>query len=575
MYSVGTFLKGLFRNARSMGIGACLLLALPSCGPLSDSIGGDGMPFEGIQTGSKTYEYEIATTNNDIRISFNYEGERFVDILDKTDDTVITSFSASDKLEGENLVVETEGFSSKFNNLKTGAGASQDKLKFAVNASRDGLSIQEDYLSDPSKSLPDGVGLSLFFCEGKEDLNYFAGGDGSVGSPYLICSNKQLKSIHENFVNNNFKLMADLDLSLDNVFPDGWAPVGSYEFPFTGEFDGSQRTLSNLEVNGFNQNQGFFGVIQEAKIHDLTISNASIQASYYGGVIAGTAYGLYLDNVHVSGNVDVGASYAGGLFGRAVEPDSKHWLCFYSIKNSTSSVNVRAKSSKAGGLIGSTDCTNETTIISNSHASGDVEVWGVTGKLAGGLVGSSFGGNYSKVSATGNVSCNSIAGGLLGESWYVNIENSFASGDVSANSTAAGLVGSFSNLISISKSYASGSITSTSGRASGLVGGGSPTGKINLSHSFSASIVSSGAGSESGLLGQDLNRTFVNNFWVNSGGGAAACISGLSSVSGCIAESLTSTFYDSSNAPFDNDPSDKWDFVNTWQENAGALPTLK
>ena len=63
-----------------------------------------------------------------------------------------------------------------------------------------------------------------------------------------------------------YRLTADIDLSGKKQ-----SPIGSYETPFTGSFDGAGHTVKGLNIESDNGTVGLFGVISEASISNLTV----------------------------------------------------------------------------------------------------------------------------------------------------------------------------------------------------------------------------------------------------------------------------------------------------------------
>ncbi|HEY8362725.1 MAG TPA: GLUG motif-containing protein, partial [Tissierellaceae bacterium] len=83
-----------------------------------------------------------------------------------------------------------------------------------------------------------------------------------------------------NAVRNNlsayYKQIADIDLSGYN-----WIPIGDYDNPFTGYYDGNNCKITNLMIDKSDAGDevsfiGLFGVVKNATFKNLTISNASI-----------------------------------------------------------------------------------------------------------------------------------------------------------------------------------------------------------------------------------------------------------------------------------------------------------
>lgn len=95
-----------------------------------------------------------------------------------------------------------------------------------------------------------------------------------------------------NMVNNGtlvgvttIKLMNDIDLNGIE-----WAPIGTAEKPFNLTFDGNNKTIKNLKVNGTNY-VGLFGKVYRGTIKNVIVDGADVDGNHYVGVIAGHAYG--------------------------------------------------------------------------------------------------------------------------------------------------------------------------------------------------------------------------------------------------------------------------------------------
>ncbi len=181
----------------------------------------------------------------------------------------------------------------------------------------------------------------------------------------------------------------------------------------------------------------------------------------------------------------------------------------------------------------------------------------------GGAVGA-FTGEINRCSSSIAVSCaggrcGGLAGADLSNGGTVN--DSYATGSVTGSSSIGGLVGySFR----INRSYATGNVTATGGNIGGLVG----EQYYNVvNNSFSTGNVTGNS---------DVNRVGpvigLNNAPNNSYLDTATCTNlfggGVCTVIGTAR--TQSYLIDKSNALFST-----WDFTNVWQENPGALPTLK
>ncbi len=143
-------------------------------------------------------------------------------------------------------------------------------------------------------------------------------GEGNEADPYLISNLIELEWFR-NSVNKGtdykgkfVKLTADIDLENN-----AWTPIGTSSAPFKGTFDGADKTISNLKVEGEN-NQGFFGYATEAKISNLILDNVSVKGTDCVGAVVGQGYAsTYIDNCKVTGTIKIeGLTNVGGITGK-------------------------------------------------------------------------------------------------------------------------------------------------------------------------------------------------------------------------------------------------------------------
>lgn len=96
-----------------------------------------------------------------------------------------------------------------------------------------------------------------------EEPDYFAGGDGSVGDPYQIATEAQLRAFAEatqagKLVTTNVCFVLTADIALNGE----WTPVHS----FGGTFDGGDHTVSGMTIGTADApsklvSAGFFDVL--------------------------------------------------------------------------------------------------------------------------------------------------------------------------------------------------------------------------------------------------------------------------------------------------------------------------
>jgi hypothetical protein len=352
--------------------------------------------------------------------------------------------------------------------------------------------------------------------------------------PYQIGTASDLLAMAANTGDYDayFVLTADINLAATGPFttaviaPDTNPSDMSFQGDaFTGVFDGSGHTISNLTINTgavTKDHLGLFGQIGSGgRIKNLGLKNVSIIAnsgSYYFGGLAGHNNGSNINNCYSSGIVTGGDSSGclGGLVGYN-DSGTISDCC------STATVTGGDGSVYLGGLAGSNGGT-----ISDCYSSGAVNSED-SSQYFGGLVGHNHG-NISNCYATGTVrggGSSNYLGGLAG--WNVggsNIGNCHSSGTVSSGASSnhlGGLAGD--NDGNISNCYSSGAVNSgdSSNDLGGLVGLGGGT----ISNSYSTSDVNGGDSSQylGGLIAKNWGGGATINKCYSTGtikGGASS-----------------------------------------------------
>ncbi len=265
---------------------------------------------------------------------------------------------------------------------------------------------------------------------------------------------------------------------LNNIDLDGveWTPIGSFDNPYTGKFDGNGYVISNFTITRYGVGRlGFFGY-NDGIVQNLGLSDFQIHTEGSGNVIVGGLVGGNAGTVtscYTMGEIDideaVGTVYAGGLVG---END--------------------------GGTI--TDCYAEVDVSASSSAK----------ICAGGLVGYSYKNAIVNCYATGAISATVssynpevYAGGLIGESGNTGVTDCYATGDVTAAASggnayayAGGLAGKSDNNAIITGCYATGEVIATSDSCSACAGGLVADNKSTITDSYATGDVSAITDSE-------------------------------------------------------------------------------
>jgi hypothetical protein len=323
-------------------------------------------------------------------------------------------------------------------------------------------------------------------------LTPFAGGDGAVNFPYLICSTKQLMAIHSDPANYNksFRLSADVDLNNfmkgytadANLSPDAecwemgqnWQPIGTIynlstcltsSVGYIGNFDGNNHRISNMRMRmESSYGVGFIGTwapSAEGYIRDLKLNRAEISAGGEIGSLLGyksNASQGVISNIFVSdAEIEVRNNPAdsGGVIGQANNID----LADIYVTNSI----IKTEGGTVGGIFG---MLSQARRAQRLHARVHI-----LPRYAGA--------NYSTVGGVGGMlsTSNGINSGF--DSWSHE-------GALVSNGNVGGLIGNLGDLgatVSISHVYANSAITSLAGtNVGGLFGSTAHTGTFDTGY---------------------------------------------------------------------------------------------
>ena len=278
-------------------------------------------------------------------------------------------------------------------------------------------------------------------------------GEGTAENPYLINNLEELVWFRDNvdktsqdgstqYAGKYIKLTADIDLAGIN-----WNPIGSMSSDhgsFKGVFDGGNHTISNLNCEQAGNGLGLFArTAGNAEIKNLKLNNVTVKSTdysnYVGGVVGNAYASTKIENVHISGDVQIsGRGYIGGIAGHGyVVMDnvsvvakkerslitSTFWcaggILGYAGEGSTNIMNAKVEgitiTSAAGGLgaiVGMAEDNNGTQPISGSNLSAknvDIKTYvGAYGtSYANYALGYLYGGNETSI-LTGELSVENV-----------------------------------------------------------------------------------------------------------------------------------------------------------------------
>lgn len=252
----------------------------------------------------------------------------------------------------------------------------------------------------------------------------------------------------------------DLNITLDNdidLTGIDWTPIGTESRPYTGTFDGNNKTIRGLEINqSGTDNVGLIGYLgSEGKVQNVVLANISVSGANYVGGIAGQTDGT-VENCSVNGTV-TGQNQTGGIVGRNFSTIS--------------------------------GCSAEGTVT------GNINVGGISGLCVP---------NYD----TGTSS-------LIGST----IEGCHSTAAVSGISSVGGVVGNLGNGCSLMACYSTGDVTATItdgyAHVGGVVGINSQ-GTVTACYHATGEITSLGGSRIGGIVGENYIGTVAACYWENN-----------------------------------------------------------
>ena len=302
------------------------------------------------------------------------------------------------------------------------------------------------------------------------DLNGDGLVDGATWMPYysaypmgalgMGCPSDDGCSGYELTANLDFDTDDDGDVDSDDDYwkdGDGWDPIGEADTPFTADFNGNRRTVSNLFIDRDTEDGvGLFGAVDSSSITGVTLVGVDVTGrDAVGSLLGDGVYVTVVDN-HARGQVS-GEDEVGGLVGRtwgtvwyssaAVKVtgnDAVGGLVGHQISYNTvasyATGNVSGMDA-VGGLVGAVSDVFQ--VIEASYATGNVSGSGsrLTHSDSGFIICDLVGGFTLSGPAENTTSTGGGVGGLVGSACgYIQV--SYATGAVSGTTAVGGLVGS-------------------------------------------------------------------------------------------------------------------------------------
>ena len=319
-----------------------------------------------------------------------------------------------------------------------------------------------------------------------------------MGCPSDGCTGYELTA------NLDFDTDDDGDVDSDDDYwkdGDGWDPIGEADTPFTADFNGNRRTVSNLFIDRDTEDGvGLFGAVDSSSITGVTLVGVDVTGrDAVGSLLGDGVYVTVVDN-HARGQVS-GEDEVGGLVGRT----------WGTVWYSSAAVKVTGNDA-VGGLVGHQISYNTVASYATGNVSGMDAVGGLVGAVSdvfqvieasyatGNVSGS---GSRLTHSDSGFIICDLVGGFTL---------SGPAENTTSTGGGVGGLVGSACGYIQVS--YATGAVSGTTA-VGGLVGSGRFIGAQSSYWDLEASGVRVGVGeddsNDNGVIdGTELQRLGVS-----------------------------------------------------------------
>ena len=201
-------------------------------------------------------------------------------------------------------------------------------------------------------------------------------GNGTAANPYQITTAAELAWFRDHVNAGNTTACARLEANIDmstvchpankskSVAELSWVPIGNNLKRWHGEFNGNNKTISNLYINASGNYSGFFGYAhdwnkgQRGIIKDIIFENVNITSTKeYFGVLAGYAWNTDISGITVNNGSINGYSYVGGIVGRTQSSTT--------ISNCVNRISILGSDYAIGGIVGYVDNSTSITNCAN------------------------------------------------------------------------------------------------------------------------------------------------------------------------------------------------------------------
>ncbi|MCX6126471.1 MAG: hypothetical protein NTV34_17185, partial [Proteobacteria bacterium] len=470
-------------------------------------------------------------------------------------------------------IASTDG-STTLNTTTTCSAFSWEKTLNLSTLADGAVTITADQAGASTKTI--SLTKETSYCDGNPTNGDFAAGDGSSGSPYLICTTAQFDKLRiYTAAGNYFRLRNNLDLSSGFSGPIGDDTAGNCTSRFCGIVQGNGHVLRNLYLNSPTATYtAVFGYIADtgSKIENMGLENMNMIGGRYTATLVAMSNSLNLQNIYSQGQLTrVGPAASGGVGGLV-----GYGLGSVTVNGSLANVHIisyAAGVTDTGGMVGYVSSVT-TFNISRNEAIGSVIFSGVStqrsGAFAGGVESAqTFSSNISRGHVIGT-SVSVRTGAFLGYLMSGTVTDSLATGSVLSDKAA----GSFAGLAeggTMQRSSAQGhSITGSASGVGGFVGSLNNNSSIQLTNVVSTGYTysTSSHGALAGTIGNFSGNMINNSFYWLHTDVASSCIG--SDLNAADADVCNDAAYGLDYSLYSNFTSQtavytNWDFTNTWK----------
>ncbi len=266
------------------------------------------------------------------------------------------------------------------------------------------------------------------------EQSMFAGGDGSPINPWQVSEPVHLDNVRH-CLDDHFIQLDNIDLDIAPYNEgSGWVPIGEFDTPFTGSYNGLWLQIDGLFIEAADSNpQGLFGTVENALIKRVWLRHIDVQSSIQapvGGLVGRMNEETVIFDCSIHGQLQAMRQY-GGVVG-LVAGDGRIERCRAEVE--TSSASVEVDTDGAGGLAGSLLGGEIIDSYARGSVTGDLQVGGLVGNLVEATVRRSY--------STGLVDGETDVGGLIGSTaGVVTVTDSFWDTETSQFEISAGGTG--------------------------------------------------------------------------------------------------------------------------------------